>query len=559
MFKKFLSMVLIVSMVMVMFTGCGGKTPTEPQEEAKPETEATETTSGEPEVAPKLQETTITYWLGGNPDTLEPGMSMDSVAQSFLENMCDGLVFYDNSNVLHYRAAKSHELSEDGLVYTFHLDENAKWSDGKPVVAGDFEYAWKRLADPAHLCDNAWSFTYIKNGIDVVEGEKPSSDLGVEAKDDLTLVVTLENPTAHFLTLLNGSCFFPIRKDIVESDEVWFTKVEYLKVSNGPFVIDEWKLNEEITLVKNPNFVRADEVKLEKIIIPLIAEKNTAYTAYQAGQIDGMNNVPSTEIQKLLIEGTELKLMPGANYNAMMFKCDKPPFDDVRVRKAFTIAVDRKKLTDVLGKGISKPAHGMVANGVMFDGKDFLKDTPSYDIIEDKANLELAKELMTEAGYPNGEGFPKVDILIDASTAGQNLCEVLVEMWRELGVDISINAQEDKVFMDGIMAGDYYITNTAAGSYLEPFNFFEAWTGDMGMNTMGLPCPEFEDNYKIALQSTDTKVQYDALHKAEDAFMNLYEICPLWSKCNKLLEKEYVKGTFAIVDYVMFENAYIEK
>ena len=324
-------------------------------------------------------------------------------------------------------------------------------------------------------------------------------------------------------------------------------------------MVSEWELNSKMKLKKNPNYYNADNVKIDEIEIPLIADSNTAFTAYEAGQLDGMLSTP--ELKRKIVETPdEVIQIPGVASECVLFNTKAHPFDDIRVRKAFTLAINRPELIKTKGSLTSKPLASLIPPEIVFDGEELHHVNENlFGIDLSKSQLDEAKALMAEAGYPNGEGFPETSILIDGSSAGQSLCEILCSMWSELGVKVNIHPYEDKVFVDMQVAGDYQITETCYGEAAEPFNFLETWLPGNGYNTMGFNPPEYEEAFNKATIDPDLTVQKEELLKAEKIFMDGYAICPMWYASFSFYQKTYLKGVDYVVDFPLFENAYIEK
>lgn len=508
------------------------------------------------------EKVSISYWLGGNIDTLEPGMSLDSVPKAILFNTYELLLYIDDMGNKVFKGAKSCDISDDGKVYTLHLREDAKWSDGKPVLAADFEYGWKRLADPAHICGNSYPFTLLKNGMDVISGKVPASKLGVTAADDYTLRVELESPCTYFLNELSNSAFYPQRKDICESDDAWFRDVSKVGISTGPFMVSAWTLNSELVLSKNPYFHDADKVKIDEIVIPLVAEQITAFTAFEADQLDGMLYTP--EINRMLVESPdEVIIRPGVATKLIKFNTTKPPFDDVRVRKAFTLALDRPEFLTVVGD-VKKavPIGSIIPPGIYYNGEELHKAGETiFGISPSKANLEEAKALMAEAGYPNGENFPETAIVLDAGVTSQHYCEVLASMWHELGVSIELHPFEYKIYLDMMAAGDYQVAPCVhyGIAALEPYNYLECWLPGQGVNSTGFNPPEFAEAFRKASSDPNPAIQREQILKAEEIFMSGYAVCPLCCRSATFTQKVFLKNILYLGENPLFENAYADK
>ncbi|OYT15536.1 MAG: hypothetical protein B7C24_12550 [Bacteroidetes bacterium 4572_77] len=246
--------------------------------------------------------------LGGEPKTLDPGLNSAVDGGHIINNTFEGLLKKTKDGIT-YGVADKYEVSEDGLTYTFHL-RDSKWADGKPVTAQDFEYAWKRALDPAVGAEYGFQMFYIKGAQDYYEGNGKLEDVAIHATDDKTLVVELNAPTPYFTDLVTFYTFMPVRKDIVEKDPENWARNPETAIGNGPFKIADYKNGDRIVLVKNDNYYDADKVKLNKITAQMIVDASTALTAYESGEIDIIDNIPSTEIPRLLAEDDTFQIMP---------------------------------------------------------------------------------------------------------------------------------------------------------------------------------------------------------------------------------------------------------
>src|SRR5450830_1691983 len=371
-----------------------------------------------------LQE--VTYNLGAEPPGIDPGVTI-GVPESTVEmQVFDGLTRLDSKNVPQPAMAKSWTISKDGKTYIFTL-RDAYWTNGTPVTAYDFEYAWKRVLSPELAAQYATQLYYVYGGeafntsikvgtkyyvqsvdakgnpLTKKEGGKdvpvpnlakeidPSKDVGVKALDATTLQVELESPTAYFLALTAFNTLYPVCKAVVSTNDKWASDVKTY-VTNGPFKLTQWSHNDKMVFVKNPTYWDKNNVKLTKITYLMVEDESTALSMYQAGQLDAAVSVPSSELPKLVASG-DVKILPSLATYLYMFNTTKKPFNDVRVRKALTLAINRHQITTSITKGGQVPALGMVSNGIpdALPGSDFRTVGGSYfkdnDIATAKALL----------------------------------------------------------------------------------------------------------------------------------------------------------------------------
>jgi oligopeptide transport system substrate-binding protein len=396
-FKKSLAMLLVLMMVIGMLAGCSSPAPAEeqaPATEESTEAPAEDTTSEAPAEDTMSEVEQVLYWnVGSEPKTLDPGLNAASDGGNVINNMFEGLMREVNGKI-EPGIAESYTVSDDQMTYTFTL-RDAKWSDGQAITANDFEYAWTRVLDPETASEYSWIF-----------GEANVDTF--KAIDDKTFEVTLKAPTPYFLGLTAFYTFFPVRQDAVEAgaDGAW--AVDPAKsIVNGPFMLEDYRNGDKMVLVKNPNYWRADQVKLERIEGLMIVDQATALTGYESGQIQVIDDMPTAEIPRLLAEDPTFMIMPmdGVYYYALNTTVE--PMDDVRVRRALTLAIDRTAIVETVAKGGQIPATTMVSQASRDENGDvFSVRCGDYGIPVDGSGVEEAKQLLADAGYPNGEGFP---------------------------------------------------------------------------------------------------------------------------------------------------------
>ena len=360
--------------------------------------------------------------------------------------------------------AESWDVSEDGKTYTFHLRDDAKWSDGDPVTAKDFEYSWRRICDPDYASEALQAITdYVVGGQEYFDGTGSYDDIKATAIDDYTFEVVLKNVTPYFPQLVANDVYLPIKKDVVEAaGEGWEKKPETC-VSNGPFMLEEYQVGSHFLFKKNPNYYDADSVKLAGVKAVIITDDNTAYQAYQAGEIDVMDNLPSEQIPQIVAEDPNVIVSADTGAQFMNFNVDKAPTDNVHVRKAIAYAIDRKQIVEQVLKDGSVPASGFIAPTCQkTDGGSFRTmesdgyPAEEYGINPRQANVEAAKQELAEAGYPDGKDFPALEITYANNDRNKKTCEAIQQMLEDnLGITVTLRAEESSVFTSTKNKGDY--------------------------------------------------------------------------------------------------------
>ncbi len=553
--KKLLAYLLVLVLVVGVFAGCTNNTDVpanENEEEGNQEIEKTEV---------EKEEMVLTFNLGDDVRTLDPALNSALNAGNVILNMYEGLMRLDEKEKAIPGIAKDVKISDDGLKYTFYL-RDAKWSDGKDVTAYDFEYAWKRALSPETASEYAFQLYYIKNGEKYHKGEIDAEEVGVKALDDKTFEVELENPTSYFLELTAFYTYFPVRKDIVEKDpEGWAINPE-TAISNGPFKLDEYSRGDKIVLVKNENYYDAERVKLDKINMVMLPDGATALTAYENDEVHILDDIPAQETARISAESDEYQIRPYlANYYYVI-NIHKEPMDDIRVRKALSLAIDRKAITTSILKGGQKPATGFVPPGLNdANGNDFRETAGDYYIDPNKAQIEEAKALLAEAGYPDGKGFPKIEFLYNTSEGHKAIAEAVQEMWKDnLGIDIELQNQEWAVFQNTLVEGNFTIGKANwFGDYVDPMTFLDLWTSDAGKNLAKWKNEEYDKLIEKAKKTTGEE-RYNAMYEAEKLLMEDVVVIPLYYYIDDLMVKDYVKGVKkSMLGYFYFDETYIEK
>ena len=302
----------------------------------------------------------------------------------------------------------------------------------------------KRLVDPKTAAPYAGDMgKYLLNGLEIVNGDKSVDELGVKALDDKTLELTLAAPCGWFLEIMAFPTYYPVRKDIIEQyGDTWMTKPETL-IGNGAFVLDSWSMDEEIVMVPNKQFYDVDKVTVGKLVFKLITDPNAKLAAIRSGEIMYCDDYPPEELQATKDEGL-YGILPQLGTYYVNINNQKAPFDNVNVRKAFSLAIDTKYIAEVVMQGTFATATNFVGPGFLDrDGKDFYEEGAVIDRSDYEANKEAARAALAEAGYPNGEGFPIVEYSTNVSGYHLTVAEALAAMWKDvLGVTVEIAQME---------------------------------------------------------------------------------------------------------------------
>lgn len=506
----------------------------------------------------------IVYNIDADPKTIDPQLNSAVDGSKVIRNAFEGLMREIENGEVENGIAESYEVSEDGLTYTFHIRENAKWSDGKDVTASDFEYAWKRALDPNTAAEYAYQLFYLKNGEAYNSGKVSADDVGIKVIDDKTIEVTLESAVPYFLSLLAMPVYYPVRQDIVEANgDKWALSPETY-VSNGPFKMTQWSSKESMTFVKNENYWDADNVKLETLVFRLIDDQTTTLSAFRNGELDVMEQPPTTEIKTLLDEGVA-KVYPylGTYFYTInvsgqgLSSKAVDALQDVRVRKALSLAIDRTLITDKVSMGGETPATSYVPKGITdTQGNEFHKDYSNVT-----TNIEEAKKLLEEAGYPNGEGFPTITFTYNTASNHQMIAQAVQDMWKNnLGINIELKNEEWAVFQTTRNNFQYEICRHGwIGDYNDPMTFLDMWVTGNGQNNAGYSNPEYDSLISQAKSEQDGEKRTEILRKAEDILMDDMAIIPIYYNTNVVCAKDNIKGYVkSPLGAMLFREAYIE-
>lgn len=437
--------------------------------------------------------------------------------------------------------AEKWEVSPDGLVWTFHL-RDAKWSDGKPVVAENFAYGAFRAIDPKEPKDYAYFLFDIVGAEDYSAGKATKEQVGIKAIDEKTIQYTLKQPVSYFDYLGAFITYAPVRQDIVERDGQKYNTEADLFVTNGPFKVATWNHNAEMTFVKNPEYWDAASIKLDKIIGVMITEDSTEFNMYEAGEIDTVIALDS-EMKAAMTKGKVEKYSDGSVW-FFDFNCTDPILKNRNIRKALTYAIDRKSFIENVAKTPWVPAMAFVQPDIIpdADGKPFREKKPAY--FTDN-NVEAAKEYLAKGMEELGlTKLPKLKLLSNDASKAQMYAQAFQEMWKKnLGVDSEVEPVPSAQRIERQQAHDYQISLGGWGpDYPDPMSDLDLYITGAGNNDPAYSNPEYDALLKAAKVEPDKVKKFEMMHKAEDILMEDMPIGPLYYRYRDYAVREYVKG-----------------
>jgi len=468
-------------------------------------------------------------------ESLDPAVVTGVPEHRILSNLFEGLTTTDPRDLSPKPGmAASWTLSKDGLVYTFTL-RDARWTDGKPVTSHDFLYAWERVLNPKSGAKYAQHLFYLKNGEAYNKGGVTDfSQVGVKAVDAKTLQVTLKSPTAYFLDVTGFYTLYPVPKWVIDAHGKDWVKPGKI-VSNGPFKLTSWVPQKELVLEKNPQHWDATSVKLQKVIFLPTDDINTAYKQFLAGDSDWIPTVPPSQIDAAKTK-PEYYASPYLGTYYFRFNVTKLPVSDVRVRKALSLAVDRESLTKFVTKAGEVPYSSFVPAGLRgYEGPRGLGFDPA-----------AAKKLLAEAGYAEGKGFPKTELLYNTSDLHRVITQAVQQMWKEhLGVQVDLVNVEWKVYLARQTSLDYQISRAGwIGDYVDPNTFLEMWKTGGGNNQTGWSSKRFDELMDQAARLVNAKDRMQAMQDAEKILLDEAPVLPLFTYVNKGMLSKKVKGWY---------------
>ena len=514
----------------------------------------------------------MTVCIASEPMTIDPALNSSVDGAVMIQHMFEGLMKWkDNGKgnaVLTEGQAASYEISTDNLVYTFKLRDDISWSDGQPVKASDFVYAWQRLVNPDTAADYSYMIDAVVNANAIMAGEKAPSELGIVALDDSTIQITLTTPTPYFLEVCAFPATFPVRQDMIEKggDQWTFDIATY--IGNGPYKMSEWEHNSYIKMVKNDKYYDYANLGPDSIKFALMDDDNAKLAAFRSGELLHIWNPPIDETPALLKSG-ELKIADYLGTYYVCFNVQKAPFDNPLVREAFSLVIDRNYIVQQITGTGERPAAGFVPNGVndvAGPGSDDFRTVGGeyYSVAsaDYKANCDKARELLTQAGYPDGKGFPIVDYLYNTADNHRAIGEALQNMWQtELGVTVTLTNQDWGVFLETRKNGDFTIArNGWIADYNDPITFLDMFVTDGGNNDSQYKNPKFDAAIAKVKSTTDPAERFKGMHEAEDILFADKVVAPIYFYTQPYMQSDKVKGMFYTpLGYFFFMYTSLEK
>lgn len=499
------------------------------------------------------------YGNGTEPQDLDPHIVTGVPEHHILIALLEGLVMPDPKTLEPQPAvAEKWTISDDLLTYTFNLRKDAKWSNGDPLTAQDFVKSFQRMLTPSLAAEYSYMLHVMKNAEEFNTGKiKDFSQVGAKALDNHTLQIELKSPTPYFLSLLSHYSWFPVHLPtlekhgpVYERGNRWTRPENY--VGNGPFSMAEWKRNQVIVAKRNPHYWDAKTVRLNEIHFYAIESDDTEERAFRSGQMHVTQTVPLTKIEVYKKENPNLiRIDPDLGTYFYRFNTKKEPLGDKRVRRALAMAIDRESIVKNVTRG------GQIA-AFHFTPPNTAGYTADARIPYD---IEGAKKLLAEAGYPDGKGLPPIEILFNTLEAHRTIAEAIQQMWtKNLNINAQLVNQEWKVYLDSQRQGNFQVSRAGwKGDYPDPNTFLDMWLTGGANNQTGWSNPEYDRLIKEAGRTIDKEKRFDLFRRAEAILIDEMPMLPIYFYTRVYLINPSVKGWHPnILDFHSYKQVYLE-
>ena len=564
--KKVLALVLSAALVVSAFAGCGGNSSsstasTESSTASESSAESTESTaSGDSTPAasgdatatftPKTVDAakTISLNAGMEPTGLNTLTSTYSIEFALFKHMYENLVTLDDDDNTAPGAAESWDYDEDTLTYTFHLRKDGVWTNGDPVTAKDFEFAWSQALNPDVASDYAYFLYFIKNAEKYFNGEVTWDEVGVKVVDDYTLEVTLEQPTPYALFLFSFGTLAPINQRFYEAvgADLYSTEAQYF-CTNGPFALTEWSHNDKIVMQKNDAWHGAADVEVEEIDWKIITDPNAALSSFLAGDLDMVGLGTGELIKQATAAGATIQSYTDGSAFYIYFNNNDQYLSNVNLRRALFNAIDAQKEIDTVWQNDNEPMTSFTAPGVAaadgtsFAGKVGELYAPSRD--QEKAKEYLATAL-SELGCTVDD--LSAHLSIDCGDSATSIAEASFyqEQWRQvLGIEVTVNSMITKQGSQNRKTGNYVMSVTGWGpDYNDPNTFLDLWVTDGGNNQTGFSNERYDELIDLASTETDLEKRESYFIECEQIIADQLPIGPAFWRAPSYACSDKIKG-----------------
>jgi oligopeptide transport system substrate-binding protein len=495
---------------------------------------------------------------GDEPSDLDPQIATGQIEHDIMLSLFEGLVYGDAKDVSpRPGVAESWDISSNGLVYTFHLRKNARWSNGDPVTARDFYESYHRMLMPSLGAQYSYMLYPVTNAEAYNMGKITNFDqVGFKVSDDYTLQLTLHSPAPYLLSMMVHDSWYPVpvatikKYGAIDDRSNPWTRPEHF-VGNGPFVLKEWRMNSHILLEKSPTYWDKEHVRLNSIYFDPEESYDTEERMFRSGQLHTIRSAPQSKVAFYQKSKPDLiNIYPILSTYFYKFNVTRPPLNDKRVRQALAMAIDRHAITETVARAGEIPAFCLTPPGTAgFTATARLREDPAE-----------ARRLLAEAGYPDGKNFPTVTLLYNTLQSHKAIAEAIQEMWRKnLNIHVTLQNEEWKVYLDAMRNTNYDIGRAGWGAdYMDPSTFLDLFMTDGGNNETGWSNAEYDRLCRLAASTGDKTVRYAAYQKAEAILVDEMPIIPLYIYTVPRLIQPSVHGWYPnLLDSPNYRSIYL--
>ncbi len=481
---------------------------------------------------------------GDEPSDLDPQTSIGQIEHDIMLSLFEGLVCGDPKDVSPIPGvAERWDISPDERIYTFHLRRNARWSNGEAVTARDFLESYHRMLLPGLAAQYSYMLYPVTNAEAFNNGQITNFDeVGFKALDDYTLQLTLHSPTPYLLSMMIHDSWFPVPIATIKKfgalddrSNPW-TRPENF-VGNGAFVLKEWRLHSHILVEKSQSYWDAARVRLNSIYFDPEESYDTEERMFRSGQVHTIRQAPQSKVQFYLKNRPNLiRDYPILSTYFYKLNVTRPPLNDKRVRQALALAIDRRAITETVSRAGEMPAYCLTPpNTAGYTAAARLREDPP-----------AARQLLAEAGYPDGKGFPSVELLYNTLQNHKAIAEAVQQMWKKnLNIDVRLHNEEWKVYLDSMRRTNYDLARAGwIGDYMDPSTFLDCFTTDSGNNETGWSNADYDRLCRAATETGDQAVRYADYQKAEAILVDEMPIIPIYIYTCPRLIRPNVKGWY---------------
>jgi oligopeptide transport system substrate-binding protein len=474
----------------------------------------------------------------GGAKSIDPSHASETAGFFVIENIFEGLIIPSmRTGPPAPGVAKTWDVSKDGLTYTFHLRKDARWSNGRGIRAEDFRYSWMRKLDPMTASSTAEHHFFIKGAKQYNKGRnKDPESVGIKVVDDFTLEVSLENPTTYFLEYVKSGHYSPVPKETVEKHGKAWTRPENI-VTNGAYHLQEWLPRDKMIFVKSPTYWDAAKVKIPRVLVHYTENETQQWTRYQAGDQHVVDPVKNNLIPQFMNENRpDFFIDPYLCYYYYAFRLDKAPFDQLKVRQAFAMAIDKERLVTHVTRGMQIPADGPVPT--LFDQTAGFPSAQGLGFDPD-----AARALLASAGYPNGAGLPTITLVYNTFESHKKIAEFVQRNLQEnLGVKVELANMEWKSLMSKLNSGDFQIARYGWCAVNDPISFLKKFKSDSANNVFGYSSPAVDKLLEQSLATKEHDARMNILGKVEKHLQNDLPNLPLYYYTKPYLKVPVLRG-----------------